>query len=199
MSFGKPGRPPEDHTLRRREIYLAVMPLIDDVGYRRLSMKAAARAANLSIGGLYHYFPTKRELVLHPLTEDFGRRYCADLNAVHAPLLDTDPERYVRLKLHGIARCVAVARPAFHAAVEMGLDAYRESVEAGLTHSFDAVEDALRHIEPALPEDAIRAISRSMRRVLMAAIIDRTTTEAEIVTDCNRVLDSFLPRPALVP
>ncbi|MFI5958658.1 TetR/AcrR family transcriptional regulator [Cryptosporangium sp. NPDC051539] len=194
VSFGKPGRPPEDHTLRRREIYLAVAPLVDATGYRRLSMKAAARAAHLSVGGLYHYFPTKRELVLHPLTGDFGGRYCADLNAAFAPLLETDPERYVRLKLRGIARCVTVARPAFHAAVEMGLEAYEESLEASLASVSAAVEEPLRRIRPPMPDDEIRSISRSMRRVLMAAIIDRTTTEAEIVTDCERVLDSYLAR-----
>ncbi len=35
-------------------------------------MPQAAYAACLSIGGLYHYFPTKRDLILHGL--DFGAR-----------------------------------------------------------------------------------------------------------------------------
>src|SRR5919202_6385305 len=70
MAFGKPGRPPEDRLARPREIYEAVIPLIYRDGARRLSMRSAARAAHMSVGGLYHYFPAKRDLVLHGLRED---------------------------------------------------------------------------------------------------------------------------------
>ncbi|GAA3391853.1 hypothetical protein GCM10020369_51300 [Cryptosporangium minutisporangium] len=199
MSFGKPGRPPEDRTLRRRQIYLAVAPLIEQVGYRGLSMKAAARAAHLSIGGLYHYFPTKRDLVLYPLTTDFGSRYCADLSARYAPLLHTDPEQYARMKIRGTARVVVAARPAFQAAVEMGLDEYRSSVETGLAHGLRAFEDAVGHLRPTFDAATIRAMSRSMRRVLMAAVLDRTTAEAEIAADLEMVFDSHLERVSAAP
>jgi len=63
----KPGRPPEDRLKRQHEIFLAVAPLIERYGARRLTLRQAARAAHLSLGGLYHYFPTKRDLVLHAL------------------------------------------------------------------------------------------------------------------------------------
>ncbi|SHM91428.1 transcriptional regulator, TetR family [Cryptosporangium aurantiacum] len=194
MSFGKPGRPPEDRTLRRRQIYLAIAPLIEQVGYRGLSMKAAARAAHLSIGGLYHYFPTKRDLVLHPLTTDFGSRYCTDLNARYAALLHTDPERYARLKIRGTARVMMAARPAVLAAVEMGLEAYRSTVETGLSHGLLAFESAVGHLEPTFDADTIHTMSRSMRRILMAAVLDRTTTEAEVAADLELVFDAHLDR-----
>src|SRR5215218_11328364 len=61
---GKPGRPPEDRLRRQHEIFLAVVPLIERYGAKRLTMRQAARAAHLSLGGLYHYVPTKRDLVL---------------------------------------------------------------------------------------------------------------------------------------
>src|SRR5436305_196848 len=51
--FGKPGRPPEDRLGRQYEIYQAVTPLLLAVGARRLSMRDAADAACMSIGGLY--------------------------------------------------------------------------------------------------------------------------------------------------
>jgi hypothetical protein len=35
MTFGKPGRPPEDRLARQREIYEAVVPLICRDGARR--------------------------------------------------------------------------------------------------------------------------------------------------------------------
>ena len=68
MTFGKRGRPLEDRLARQREIYTAVAPLILQKGAGELSMRQAARAASLSIGGLYYYFPTKRALVLHGLS-----------------------------------------------------------------------------------------------------------------------------------
>jgi hypothetical protein len=51
----KPGRPPEDRLKRQYEIFLAVAPLIERYGAKRLTMRQAARAAHLSLGGLYHY------------------------------------------------------------------------------------------------------------------------------------------------
>ncbi|HVS50553.1 MAG TPA: helix-turn-helix domain-containing protein, partial [Candidatus Dormibacteraeota bacterium] len=62
--FRKPGRPPEDRLQRRREIWAAVGPLIERRGARNLSMRQAAAAVFVSLGGLYFYFPNKRALVL---------------------------------------------------------------------------------------------------------------------------------------
>jgi|Tabmets5t2r1_1033131.scaffolds.fasta_scaffold05206_2 AcrR family transcriptional regulator len=55
----KPGRPPEDRLKRQYEIFLAVAPLIERYGAKRLTMRQAARAAHLSLGGLYHYWKPK--------------------------------------------------------------------------------------------------------------------------------------------
>ena len=75
---GKPGRPPEDRLKRQHEIFLAVAPLIERHGAKRLTMRQAARAAHLSLGGLYHYFPTKGDLVLHALKPEAVARLCAE-------------------------------------------------------------------------------------------------------------------------
>ena len=76
MAFGKVGRPPEDKFARQLEIFRAVAPLVLEYGARRLSMEQAASAACLSVGGLYHYFPTKRELLLFTLQPDTLNRRC---------------------------------------------------------------------------------------------------------------------------
>ena len=78
MAFGKPGRPPEDRLLRQREIFAAIAPLIVERGVRGLTMRDAAKAAYVSVGALYHYFPTKRDLVLHPLKQEPLERFCHD-------------------------------------------------------------------------------------------------------------------------
>jgi len=91
---GKPGRPPEDRLKRQHEIFLAVAPLIERYGAKRLTMRQAARAAHLSLGGLYHYFPTKGDLVLHALKPEAVARLCAEFHGRHADLERIDPGRW---------------------------------------------------------------------------------------------------------
>src|SRR5258708_11606862 len=45
MTFGKPGRPPEDRMARQCEILVAVSPLLLTIGAQQLSMRQAAQAA----------------------------------------------------------------------------------------------------------------------------------------------------------
>jgi hypothetical protein len=116
---GKPGRPPEDRLRRQHEIYLAVAPLIERLGAKRLTMRQAARAAHLSLGGLYHYFPTKRDLVLHALKPEAVARLCAEFHGRHADLARTDPGRYVQADVAYMARQCFFLRPAFQAALEL--------------------------------------------------------------------------------
>ena len=57
---GEPGRPPEDRLKRQQEIYLAVAPLIEEHGARRLTtLRQAAPAAQMSLGACSSTFPTK--------------------------------------------------------------------------------------------------------------------------------------------
>jgi AcrR family transcriptional regulator len=116
---GKPGRPPEDRLRRQHEIFLAVAPLIERYGAKRLTMRQAARAAHLSLGGLYHYFPTKRDLVLHALKPEAVARLCAEFHGRHAGLERTDPGRHVQADVDYMARQCFFIRPAFHAALEL--------------------------------------------------------------------------------
>src|SRR5215217_3662679 len=120
MVFGKKGRPSEDRLARQREIFGAVSPLILEVGARRLSMRQAARVACLSIGGLYHYFPTKRALVLHGLCPAALLRHCQDFHAQFGPLASLDPRRYIEEGIEVVVKQVRFCRPAIHAALELG-------------------------------------------------------------------------------
>jgi AcrR family transcriptional regulator len=117
MSFGKPGRPPEDMLARQREIYEAVAPLILEVGPLRLSMRNAARAAHMSVGGLYHYFSTKRDLVLHGLRWDARNRLCREYRERMADLSGWSPEGYIKAYLDLSIRMFAFIRPSVQAAL----------------------------------------------------------------------------------
>src|SRR4029077_12489100 len=90
--FGKPGRPAEDRIERRREIWAAVSPLIEKSGARSLTMRQAAAASFLSLGGLYHYFTDKQSLVLYGLDQDAHERVCVEFKQQHGHLKDVDPQ-----------------------------------------------------------------------------------------------------------
>jgi AcrR family transcriptional regulator len=95
VAFGKPGRPREDRLLRQREIFGAVAPLVLERGVRRVTMRDAARAAYLSVGALYHYFPTKRDLLLHALTQEALDRFCTDFLKDSFGLKSDDPRAFL--------------------------------------------------------------------------------------------------------
>src|SRR2546429_7680029 len=89
---GKLGRPAEDRVQRRREIWGAVSPLIEKFGARNLTMRQAAAVSFLSLGGLYHYFPDKRSLVLFGLDQEAHERVCMDFQARYGHLQDSNPQ-----------------------------------------------------------------------------------------------------------
>ena len=131
-----PGRPPEDRLRRQHEIFLAVAPLIERYGARRLTMRQAARAAHLSLGGLYHYFHTKRDLVLHGLRPEALDRVCAEFSAQYGRMRRTDPLRYLEADVDYMARqCFFIRqrfRPRSNLALRMPGTTYISCSQSGV-------------------------------------------------------------------
>jgi AcrR family transcriptional regulator len=177
---GKPGRPPEDRLRRQHEIFLAVAPLIERYGAKRLTMRQAARAAHLSLGGLYHYFPTKRDLVLHALKPEAVARVCADFHERHAGLERSDPWRYVEADVAYLARQCFFIRPAFQAALELDAEVAWDHIQASIEGGLESCTRPLGHALPECPPEEIRRLGRSVRRTFFSALIDRTVTPAEM-------------------
>lgn len=196
MAFGKPGRPPEDRVARQTQIYQAVGPLLLQVGARRLSMQQAARAACMSVGGLYHYFPGKQELVLHGLQPQGFQRRCHDFQRRCGHLAATQPQRYAEAILDNLADTVLYARPAVLAALELGV------FQAGVDGLFPVMEElvaALRPVVPAgTPEPPLWALARALRRVLLGALLDRDLTKQELRTQLWALIDGYTD-PAHAP
>jgi AcrR family transcriptional regulator len=177
---GKPGRPPEDRLKRQQEIYLAVAPLIEEYGARRLTLRHAARAAQMSLGGLQHYFPTKRDLVLHALKPEAMDRICADFSARHTDLERNQPRRYLAVQADFMARQYDFIRPAYQAAQELGPEQARLQIEAVIDGRLSSCVGPLRHAFPECTEAEIHSMSRSLRRTFLSALIDRTVTPEEL-------------------
>jgi len=194
MMFGKKGRPPEDRLARQREIYQAVAPLIVQEGARRLSMRQAARAACLSIGGLYHYFPTKRDLVLHGLCPAALLRLCQDFHAEFGRLAEIDPRRYIEEGIEVVVEQVRFCRPAIHAALELGTESFWEVIESLLTGTEQAFEVNLQQLFPEVSDQEVQRWGRAIRRAICAALLDKSMSPDELRDELRILVDGYLSR-----
>jgi AcrR family transcriptional regulator len=186
--FGKPGRPPEDRLQRRREIWAAVSPLIEDHGARNLTMRQAAAASYMSLGGLYHYFPDKRSLVLFGLDKEAHGRVCHEFKAQHGHLKDSDPQAAADAFVHFFAGTVSFVRPALHAALEMGSEEFLGQVEVNINVGLEGFTETLRLALPDAEDRDVRAVARSVRRIVLAGLLDRSSTEADIEEELRAVV-----------
>lgn len=194
MTFGKKGRPPEDRLARQREIYQAVIPLIVQDGARRLSMRQAAQAACISIGGLYHYFPTKRELVLHGLCPEAIERCCQDFHAQFGHLAGEDPHRYLEEGIELVVAHVSFCRPAVYAAVELGTESFWEVIEMLLTGTEQAFEVQLQRLYPEVSGQEVQRWGRAIRRAMCAAMLDKGMSTEELRDELRILVGGYVGR-----
>jgi AcrR family transcriptional regulator len=199
MTFGKPGRPPEDRFARQCEIYAAVSPLLLTVGARQLSMRQAARAACMSVGGVYHYFPTKRALLLHGVQEETLDRLCHDYFEQLVPLAATDPQGYLDAYQAAMVRAVLFVRPAVYAALTLGDAAFQSAVEATLSPRLDALIALLSPVGVSGPDSELQALAHGLRQACLGALLDPSVSEQEIGLVISVFVDGSRRRLAQTP
>lgn len=192
--FGKPGRPREDVFQRRLEIYTAVAPLLEKAGARALTMRQVAAAAHMSVGGIYHYFPAKRDLVMFVLSPEALQRLC---NQPHQPLAPprepVGSHAHLAIFLDGLVRGVSLLRPAVLAAIELGADPALDFVEATMTVKVPEFARALRAVRPDIGDADAQAIDRAVRHTTLGAMLDRNVTPS----DLRNELYSIVKTPSL--
>jgi AcrR family transcriptional regulator len=199
VSAGR-GRPPEDHLQRQRDIYQAAGPLILACGPRRLSMQHIARAAHMSVGSLYYYFPSKRELVLCGLRADILAHRCAAFHRAADHLRRSDPPGYLRAFVEASVDGILFVRPAVYAATELGSAVLWPSLEAALAANTEEFQDALRGAlstsEARVP--GLARFGRTWRRVFFGAVLDREAPRRELADGLSALLRGLaLPELAL--
>jgi AcrR family transcriptional regulator len=177
--FGKPGRPREDVFLRRLEIYTSVAPLLEKAG-PRITMRQAAAAAHMSVGGIYHYFPSKRDLVLFVLSPEALERLCEKPDQLIPPFGRTEAQAHLEIFLDGLVRGVPFLRPAVLAAIELGAGPALDFVEATMNTSVRDFVLALRAVQPDMGDSEARAIDRVVRHATLGAMLDRSVSPAEL-------------------
>jgi len=192
MAFRKVGRPPEDRLCRQREIYLAVAPLLRRSGVRGLSMRAAARTAYVSVGGLYYYFPTKRDLALHGLQPEAIARYCHDRVSAFAHLAETDPVAYSQAILdHFYALVVGFVLPAYDAAIELGAETARAQVHHTLEGSLGEARNLLWPLVPHLDEAGVVPLGEGLLRLALSVLLYRATPPEHFRRDLDALIIGY--------
>lgn len=186
--FGKPGRPAEDRLERQREIWAAVSPLIEKSGARNLTMRQAAAASFLSLGGLYHYFHDKRSLVLFGLDQEVHEQICAEFKEQYGHLKETDPCGAAEAFVHFFGSRVSFIRPAIRAALELGAEDFMSRLERNINMGLEGYIDTLKLVMPDTDDRDLRAVARSVRRVVLAGLMDRSATHHEIEDEIRAVV-----------
>jgi AcrR family transcriptional regulator len=92
----------------RAAILDAALELFQERGYAATTMRAIADRAGVSLGGSYHYFPSKEHLVL----EFYRHTHVLHLAAI-SPLLAREKDLAARLR--GTVRAVVITCEPFHA------------------------------------------------------------------------------------
>jgi AcrR family transcriptional regulator len=188
MTFGKPGRPPEDRLLRQREIFQAVAQLIVASGARQFTMREAADAACLSIGGLYHYFPTKRDLALHGLHPEARERICADESARMGDLLQQRSGSPIDITIDALMRIYAFIRPSALAVLDLGSDTFQETLDSGSASDLGSLIDIFRQLLPDASDEHLISLARSIRWLVRGALIDRDVDMQQVRSDLRLLI-----------
>jgi AcrR family transcriptional regulator len=187
--FGKPGRPREDVFRRRLEIYTAVAPLLEKAGARGLTMRQAATAAHMSVGGIYHYFPSKRDLVLFVLSPDALQRLCERPHQLQPPFERTESQAHLTTFLEGLVRGVPFLRPAVLAAIELGASPALDFVEATMTVSAHEFAQAVRAVRTDMGDAEVRTLDRAVRHVTLGAMLDPSVTPSELRSELYALVE----------
>lgn len=179
---------------RRREVWAAVAPLIERSGARALTMRAAARAAHMSLGGLYHYFPTKRDLVFYGMHPEALERSCHEFMERYGHLRDTDPNAMVDSFVRFFAREAANIRPAVKAALALGADEVLPRLGEVVTIGLPGFTEVLRLALPRAPERELHAIATATRRLFFASLVDWTLTPDKFEEELGGLIEAVRVR-----
>nr|CAI78854.1 tetR-family transcriptional regulator [uncultured bacterium] len=155
---------PATYDERLNRILEAATELIAQVGYERASMRAVARAAGVSLAGLYHYFPNKERMLFLIQSRTFNS------------LVNN-----LREKLHGVDDPVEQLRVMVRAHV--GYFAANMSALKTCSHELDSLSGA-SYEETQRIRREYYALTRSIVERLLQAQAPHSTLDHHIATMC---------------
>jgi AcrR family transcriptional regulator len=170
-SFKKVGRPREDRTARRLEIFLAVAPLLASVGHR-LTMEQAARAAHVSVGTLYTYFDSKQSLLQYGLNPEPATLLCERFMLEFGGLEHSDPARYRRQLLAFLIETLSVMRASVDTTIRVGPAVARERAQDVMRQPIPQFVTLVRRGLPVSRRGRSAVYEQLVRRVMVAALLE---------------------------
>ena len=204
------GRPVgADGEQTRARIITAAMRCVAEMGYSRTTIREIARAADMTSGSLYHYFPNKSDL-LDAAVEDIDRIAVPRLRAAAAQtdgvvdrlaaVLD-EASRMMREHPHLAAfdravRAESNEHPVRGRPKYPGLNALRDTIA-------EIVGDARAHgalppgTDPRAAADAIHALARGLTE--RAASLDADAYAATLASAQDLISGTLFARPASRP
>jgi AcrR family transcriptional regulator len=188
--FGKPGRPREDGFRRRWEIYSSVAPLLEKVGASRLTMRQAAAAAHMSVGGVYHYFPSKRDLVLFGVSPEVLQSLCEASHQQPAQPEGIDPQAHLATFLDSLVWAVSVLRPALVAAVELGAGPALDTIEAAMNVPLREFVRLVRAVRTDMGDAEAQTLDRALRHAMLGAMLDRSATPSDLRNELRSIVET---------
>jgi AcrR family transcriptional regulator len=132
---------------RREQLLQAGIELFDQRGHDEVSIEEIARAAGVSKGLLYHYFPTKKDFVLAALSrgrEQLGERLERDPALAPPALFEANLDAFLdNVEEHATAYTAIFRRggggdPQISKEIDAGREAFMEMLLEGLSRWEDA-------------------------------------------------------------
>lgn len=199
-SANEPVSPPEG-TTRRQFIVNTALSLMAQNGVTGTSMRDLATATGLNVASLYHYFPSKRDLLVAVLDD---RGFVADLATPSPPALSSNPATALGDLLTDILRSMLDVEDFIRLMLGEVLRGDETATAVG-SDLFAATQASLEHwlatARPDLCADGSRpALARVLRSLLIglffehvAGVLDEGTRDpAEVFRDRAVEAASFL-------
>jgi AcrR family transcriptional regulator len=158
-------------------------------------MRLAARAACLNVGGLYHHFATKSDLVLYGLQPEAIARYCQDFHCRFGYLINSHPAAYLDAYLDFVTDAIGFVRPSVRAALELGIPTLEDVLEPTLTAANHEFARTFRAVFPGACEDDVSQAGRAINRAIVSALFDKNITAQEFRGEVSALIIGYLVRP----
>jgi len=138
----------------------------------RLTVREAASTANVSVGTIYHYFGTKRALLLYGLDPEPAALLCQRFEAYHARYRTSDPRRYREALLGFLVTTLTTMRASVDSAIALGPDVVRTRIDRVVHEPIPAFVALIRHGLPSSDQASTESVERVVRSVLATGLLE---------------------------
>src|SRR5207302_653140 len=130
----------------------------------------------------------KRSLVLFGLDQEAHERVCMEFQARYGHLQNSDPQTAAEAFVQFFGERVSFVRPSIYAALELGAVDFMSRLEANINLGLDAFMEVLRLAVPDSEDRDLGLVGRTVRRVVLAGLMDRSVTRSEIEGELRAVI-----------